>query len=703
MEMSYYKSLEPFWGSWYISKKIGEGAYGKVFEVVREEFGRQYHSALKIITVPQSDSEWESALTNGMDELSVTSFFKGFVDEIINEIALMNKLKGHSNIVSYEDHAVIEHADHRGWDIIMRMELLTPLLSAIPKDGFMSRDNVIKLGIDMCKALEYCQTLRVVHRDIKPENIFITDSGDYKLGDFGVARTIEKTVGALSKKGTYTYMAPELYKGQDCDTTVDIYSLGIVLYRYLNKNRAPFLPPYGMQIKHSDVENALNRRMSGEALPIPADAQDELGYVVLKACAYNPRDRYQTAGEMRQALERYTGVSNDVKETTVTPDINIATGIFDGVPSATGVVATNTGVDNGMLFNGNTGMPVNQAGMAQMPPVNGSDQPYAVNSSPVVMNDRNTVRSDESKKNNIFVIAGIFVAAVLIAIVGISAVLGNSSRVKGDTAYYADNKETQNYQDEKDDSSPTPQPTSKPTETDVTSVQDTGSSVETEQVSSADFDFLYNAADDQGEIYMESNCVQEGDTISLRFSNSNLILSYASDLHYKSDDESIGSIRVSEDKQRYVFVAKKTGQVNIKAVFGDCKADREIKVVEQAGIFAGNYSLSELYKDGAATKSKLEVESFGEESLTIDLDKYFTVDLGGGNQVPITDMLGGIYCYGSENIQISVKGIWNADNSLDLTISDVGGYKSSGEITLLVMDQDEENALCAIKIPYTNK
>ena len=87
------------------------------------------------------------------------------------------------------------------------------------------------MGVDICKALELYQKYNIIHRDIKPENIFVSDNGDFKLGDFGIARTIEKTMSDLSKKGTYNYMAPEVYQGGEYGFSVDLYSLGIVLYR----------------------------------------------------------------------------------------------------------------------------------------------------------------------------------------------------------------------------------------------------------------------------------------------------------------------------------------------------------------------------------------------------------------------------------------------------------------------------------------
>ena len=179
----------------------------------------------------------------------------------------------------------------------------------------------MKLGIDLCRALETCGTYDIIHRDIKPENIFLSDLGHYKLGDFGIARQLERTSAGLTKTGTLTYMAPEIYLGREYNASVDLYSLGIVLYRFLNDARAPFLPPAPQPITVTERERATQRRFSGEPLPPPSIKNDALVKVVLKACAFDPKQRYHDAAEMRKDLEAVLSayyapeaISEDVKE-----------------------------------------------------------------------------------------------------------------------------------------------------------------------------------------------------------------------------------------------------------------------------------------------------------------------------------------------------------------------------------------------------
>jgi len=297
-----YKPGDIVLGNWTLVRLIGEGNYGSVFEAEREDFGSVYKSAIKIITIPQNQSEIRSIRSQGMDDESLTAYFQGFVEDIVRESALMSRLKGTPNVVSYEDHSVIKHDGEIGWDIIIRMELLTPLYDYSKSESF-TRQTIIKLGVDICSALELCQKHNIVHRDIKPENIFVSDLGDFKLGDFGIARTVEKTSGGLSKKGTYTYMAPEVYRDEAYGPSVDIYSLGIVLYRLLNDNRTPFLPEYPKPIKYSDQEAAKTKRFSGAPLPAPKNADGRLAEIVLKACVFDPKLRHSSPMQLRQELE----------------------------------------------------------------------------------------------------------------------------------------------------------------------------------------------------------------------------------------------------------------------------------------------------------------------------------------------------------------------------------------------------------------
>ena len=310
------------WPEWKIIEKIGEGSFGKVYKAQRTERGKSFYSAIKIINIPGSQSELNSVRSETGDDQSARQYFQNLVEECIQEISTMEYFRGNSYIVSVEDFKVMEYLDAIGWEISIRMEYLTSFMDYCAEKQLTEKE-VIKLGMDLSKALEYCRKLKIIHRDIKPENIFVSRFGDFKLGDFGIARELERTMSGFSKKGTYSYMAPEMYKGEKYDSRVDIYSLGIVLYRLMNHNRLPFMSLEKQFITYRDKENALNKRVAGEQMGIPADAGEQFARIILKACAYDPAQRYQTPEELYGALDdlkngravRSQQLSNGVQKT----------------------------------------------------------------------------------------------------------------------------------------------------------------------------------------------------------------------------------------------------------------------------------------------------------------------------------------------------------------------------------------------------
>ncbi|MDR1643934.1 MAG: leucine-rich repeat domain-containing protein, partial [Clostridiales bacterium] len=164
-------------------------------------------------------------------------------------------------------------------------------------------DDAIAVGADICQALELLAKNGTIHRDVKPDNILVSKHGYYKLGDFGIARQIDRTSSGMSMRGTLNYMAPEVFKRLEYGTSVDLYSLGLVLYRILNNGRMPFVSAYATALTPSERDKLFERRMSGEPLPPPAFASPKLSRVILKACAFDRESRFKTALEMRMALE----------------------------------------------------------------------------------------------------------------------------------------------------------------------------------------------------------------------------------------------------------------------------------------------------------------------------------------------------------------------------------------------------------------
>ena len=307
-----YRRYEPLFGSWYIKEQIGRGAIGQVYEIERNDLDTTYRAALKAITIPEGPEDIKRVLSSGVAEEDLADYYRKLIRKIANEFQYLAKLKGNSYIVNYEDHQIIENIDEMRWDVLIKTELLRPLVEEEIEHPLGEQD-VLRLGMDICRALKYCGQYNILHRDIKPENIFIAPSGDYKLGDFGIARVVEETYVNLSRKGTYTYMAPEVFHGQKYGQQADLYSLGLVMYKLLNHGRIPFMPSYPAKIEFDDAEKAFTERMSGNSLPEPQTGSAKLRRIVMKACAYDVDDRYESAEEMLEDLEELYLAANRKK------------------------------------------------------------------------------------------------------------------------------------------------------------------------------------------------------------------------------------------------------------------------------------------------------------------------------------------------------------------------------------------------------
>lgn len=281
-------------------EKIGEGSYGTVYKCRKIENGKEVFSAVKVITVPKNESEYDVLRIDGFSKEATKQYFADIIDSFSSEIKLLEELKDQPNIVRIEDSKIIAH-DEIKWDIFIKMELLTSFRE-YSQSHTITREDVIRLGVDICSALEACEKKKIIHRDIKPENIFVDKDGNFKLGDFGVARQLEKTNTTMSQKGTYNYMAPEVVFKKKYDKRADIYSLGMVMYKLLNNNREPFVDPDKQIIRYKDRSEAMDRRLKNERLPAPKNADANLAAIILNACEFEKEKRISSATEFKKLL-----------------------------------------------------------------------------------------------------------------------------------------------------------------------------------------------------------------------------------------------------------------------------------------------------------------------------------------------------------------------------------------------------------------
>lgn len=613
------------WPGWECVRQLGAGSFGKVYEIQRTEGGKAYKSALKVITIPQNDSEIENAYSTGMDEKAVTQYFRSFVTDVMNEVALMADLKGYTNIVSYEDHMMVEHEGKIGWDILIRMEVLTPLQKWTSEHP-LNEAEVIRLGCDMCRALELCHKSKIIHRDIKPQNIFVNKNGDFKLGDFGIARVVEKTNSVMSQKGTYTYMAPEVFQGRNYNETADIYSLGIVLYRFLNHNRTPFLPMGN--INYQDQQIAQERRMSGEAIPEPALGSSKLKQAVMMTLQYDPAKRVQSAMVLKRILEQCKSEVDRGAAWSSAP-----------VPPKVDLEAT---------------APVSpKVDLEATAPVQPKVDSKAASVTPEVDTEATTlVRANGNASAKVPIqanpkkktwIIGV-VAAVLVFVAGLGAVVGNAVNSRP----AASEASSENEQPSRSEAYGLPQEEQSGTFEAPKEDEQSNEKIEIE-----------------GELRVgcPTSVVLEGDTVMLSVGTDSFLFDNATEgLDFYSSNSSVAEI-----DSKGVVTAVSAGHVNLTATYDGREASCRLYVAQQP---------TNRYTQIVPEYERISTHPYEEVTINLTLDGSLPENFGVSG-----------YCSG--NLRMNFKWGELQGNVLPLTICALNESDQEGTVTVLVYPQDD--------------
>ena len=235
--------------------------------------------------------------TVAIKTIQKTMIDKSDADEILGRFRREAQAAGrltHPNIVS-----VYEYGDD-GDVAFIAMEYIVgiELKEHFDKTLRFKIIDCVKIMTQLLDALEYSHTRGVVHRDIKPSNILITQDGQVKIADFGIAK-IESSeltqVGTVL--GTPSYMSPEQFMGAAADRRSDIYSAGVILYQFLAGER-PFTGSNMTMIMHKVMNQA-----PAPLLMLNPDMPEALQEVVMKAISKRPEDRYQSAAEFMKALK----------------------------------------------------------------------------------------------------------------------------------------------------------------------------------------------------------------------------------------------------------------------------------------------------------------------------------------------------------------------------------------------------------------
>ena len=202
----------------------------------------------------------------------------------------------HSGVVTVFDHG------SEGETNYIVMELIEgPTLSEMLRRGPLGTERTVAIGDAILAALEAAHARGLVHRDVKPGNVMFTSSGDLKVMDFGIVRSLDAATltGTGTVVGSASYLAPEQVRGLPADRRSDLYAVGCVLYEAA-AGRPPFTGSSAVSVAHQHV--------SEEPVPLSRLAPMPAGLeaVIMRALAKDPEDRYADAGQMRAALSTTT-------------------------------------------------------------------------------------------------------------------------------------------------------------------------------------------------------------------------------------------------------------------------------------------------------------------------------------------------------------------------------------------------------------
>lgn len=283
-------------GDYRIVREIGRGGMGIVYEAIQQSLGR--HVAIKLLLQTSRDLkhlqrfEREARTAANLHHTNIVPVF-GVGSQDGYHYYVMQLIDG----VGLDE--VIETLRDQNSTITTHKQVSKAGDSLAHASGC---ESAARIGRDVAVALNYAHEQDTLHRDIKPANLLLDDEGNVWITDFGLAKAMEDSNVSRTGDvvGTLRFMAPEQFAGQP-DQRSDIYSLGLTLYELLTLKQA-----YD-ETSRSHLLSGTNKAEAGFSSPSKLDPSipRDLETIVMKACAREPKDRYQTAGDLAQDLSNF--------------------------------------------------------------------------------------------------------------------------------------------------------------------------------------------------------------------------------------------------------------------------------------------------------------------------------------------------------------------------------------------------------------
>ena len=288
-----------------IIKTIGEGGMANVYLANDTILDRNV--AVKVLRGDLADDE---------------KFVRRFQREAISASSL-----SHPNIVEMYDVG----EDDGNYYIVMEYVDGKTLKSLVKRRGALTLPEVIDIMLQLTSAISCAHDSYIIHRDIKPQNVLILEDGRVKITDFGIAMALNshELTQTNSIMGSVHYLPPEQANGSGSTIKSDIYSLGILMYELIT-GKIPFKGDNAVEIAIKHMKEQIP-----SVCKINPDIPQSIENVILKACAKNPKNRYDTVKEMYDDIKNaltedglketrivYKYPEHDLEETKVMPNLN---------------------------------------------------------------------------------------------------------------------------------------------------------------------------------------------------------------------------------------------------------------------------------------------------------------------------------------------------------------------------------------------
>lgn len=300
--MSEPKLISPMLDNFEMGAPISEHDGVRCCPAMRKDSDEKY--IVKIISVPASQTKLDALLLTGVypDRVSALTYFHEVANGIVDEKRILDTLANLEGFVPFEDSQVVPMEDGTGYDVYLLSEYRLSLERSNGR-GCMTQLNAVNLGLDLCAALAVARRSGYMCVDLKPSNIYVVGDKDYRIGDLGFVRINSLKYESLPDMYRSSYTAPEVEDAfAPLNDTMDIYSLGLILYQIYNGGTLPFS----------------GKIAPSEAFEAPAYADEEIAQIILKACDPNPENRWKDPVAMGQAIVNYMQ-KNGVNDTPIVP------------------------------------------------------------------------------------------------------------------------------------------------------------------------------------------------------------------------------------------------------------------------------------------------------------------------------------------------------------------------------------------------